>query len=286
MRNRYILFLALLFVTLVWGSTFSLVKSALDCMGPFYFLVVRFSLASVIMLLIFRKSFLRHRIKPGYILVGIFLFLGYVFQTIGLKYTSASNAAFITGLSVVIVPFLEIIFMRRRLPVTSIAGAISSTIGLWFLTGLHSFSMNYGDFLVLICALCFASQIITVGICAPDSDTGVISTTQVIVVAILSWLSIPIFGESISLSISATAIWAIVITAIFATALAFYIQALAQKVINPTTIALIFATEPVFGGLFGYLILREVLSASALFGAGLILLGMFITQVPERRGNR
>jgi|YNPBryunderm2012_1023409.scaffolds.fasta_scaffold04229_4 drug/metabolite transporter (DMT)-like permease len=286
MRNRYILFLALLFVTLVWGSTFALVKSALDCMGPFYFLAVRFSLASVIMLLIFRKSFLRHRIKPGYILVGIFLFLGYVFQTIGLKYTSASNAAFITGLSVVIVPFLEIIFMRRRLPVTSIAGAISSTIGLWFLTGLHSFSMNYGDFLVLICAFCFASQIITVGICAPDSDTGVISTTQVIVVAILSWLSIPIFGESISLSISATAIWAIVITAIFATALAFYIQALAQKVINPTTIALIFATEPVFGGLFGYLILREILSASALFGAGLILLGMFITQVPERRGNR
>lgn len=283
MSNKYILFLALLFVTLVWGSTFALVKSALDCMGPFYFLSVRFSLASIIMLFIFRKSFLTHKIKPGYILVGIFLFLGYVFQTIGLKYTTASNAAFITGLSVVIVPFLEIIFMRRRLPLTSILGAISSAVGLWFLTGLHSFSMNYGDLLVLICALCFASQIITVGICAPNSDTGVISTTQVIIVAILSWFSIPIFRERINLNISTTAIWAIVITAIFATALAFYIQALAQKVINPTTIALIFATEPVFGGLFGYFILREVLTPSALFGAGLILLGMFVTQIPERR---
>lgn len=283
MSNKYILFLALLFVTLVWGSTFALVKSALDCMGPFYFLSVRFSLASIIMLFIFRKSFLTHKIKPGYILVGIFLFLGYVFQTIGLKYTTASNAAFITGLSVVIVPFLEIIFMRRRLPLTSILGAISSAVGLWFLTGLHSFSMNYGDLLVLICALCFASQIITVGICAPNSDTGVISTTQVIIVAILSWFSIPIFRERINLNFSTTAIWAIVITAIFATALAFYIQALAQKVINPTTIALIFATEPVFGGLFGYFILREVLTPSALFGAGLILLGMFVTQIPERR---
>lgn len=283
MSNKYILFLALLFVTLVWGSTFALVKSALDCMGPFYFLSVRFSLASIIMLFIFRKSFLTHKIKPGYILVGIFLFLGYVFQTIGLKYTTASNAAFITGLSVVIVPFLEIIFMRRRLPLTSILGAISSAVGLWFLTGLHSFSMNYGDLLVLICALCFASQIITVGICAPNSDTGVISTTQVIIVAILSWFSIPIFRERINLNISTTAIWAIVITAIFATALAFYIQALAQKVINPTTIALIFATEPVFGGLFGYFILKEVLTPSALFGAGLILLGMFVTQIPERR---
>ncbi len=286
MSNKYILFLALLFVTLVWGSTFALVKSALDCMDPFYFLAVRFSLASIIMLFIFKRSFLTHKIKPGYILVGIFLFLGYVFQTIGLKYTTASNAAFITGLSVVIVPFLEIIFMKRRLPLTSIIGAVSSTIGLWFLTGLQSFSMNYGDILVLICALCFASQIITVGICAPNSDTGVISTTQVIIVAILSWLSIPIFRERIHTDISATAIWAIVITAIFATALAFYIQALVQKVINPTTIALVFATEPVFGGLFGYFILREVLSYSALFGAGLILFGMFVTQIPERRKNR
>lgn len=283
MKNKYILLSALLFVTLVWGSTFALVKSALDCMGPFYFLAVRFSLASIIMLLIFRKSFTGHKIKPGYILVGVFLFLGYVFQTIGLKYTSASNAAFITGLSVVIVPFLEIIFMKRNLPLTSILGAVSSAIGLWYLTGLHSFTMNYGDLLVLICALCFASQIITVGICAPNSDSGVIATTQVIVVAILSWLSIPIFRERVNTFISVTAIWAIVITAIFATALAFYIQALAQKVINPTTIALIFATEPVFGGLFGYLILREVLTSTALFGAGLILFGMFITQIPERR---
>ncbi|MCX7796582.1 MAG: DMT family transporter [bacterium] len=286
MSNKNILFLGLLFVTLVWGSTFALVKSALDCMGPFYFLAVRFSLASIIMLFIFRKSFLTHKIKPGYILVGIFLFLGYVFQTIGLKYTTASNAAFITGLSVVIVPFLEIIFMKRRLPLTSILGAISSTVGLWFLTGLHSFNMNYGDLLVLICALCFASQIITVGICAPNSDTGVISTTQVIMVAILSWFSIPVFRETINTNISTTAIWAVVITAIFATALAFYIQALAQKVINPTTIALIFATEPVFGGLFGYFILKEVLTPSALFGAGLILLGMFVTQIPKGEKDR
>lgn len=286
MRSKYILFLALLFVTLVWGSTFALVKEALNSIGPFYFLAIRFSLASILMLVIFRKSFKEHKIRAGYILVGIFLFLGYVFQTVGLKFTSASNAAFITGLSVVIVPFLEIVFMKRKLPYTSIVGAISSAIGLWFLTGLHNLSINYGDILILICALCFALQIITVGICSPNSNTGVISTTQVIVVAILSWISIPIFRERLEGPISITGIWAILITAIFATALAFYIQALAQKSINPTTVALIFATEPVFGGIFGYLVLGEILTPSALFGAGLILFGMIFTQLPERRRNR
>lgn len=283
MRSKYLLFIALLFVTLVWGSTFALVKEALNSVGPFYFLAIRFSLSSFVMLIIFRKSFREHKVSPGYVLAGVFLFLGYVFQTVGLKYTSASNAAFITGLSVVIVPFLEIIFMRRRLPFTSVVGAISSIVGLWFLTGLHSFSMNYGDLLILICALCFASQIITVGICSPNSNTGVISTTQVIVVAVLSWISIPIFKERLDSTISLTAIWAIIITAIFATALAFYIQALAQKSIDPTTVALIFATEPVFGGIFGYLLLGEILSPSAILGAVLILLGMIFTQIPERR---
>ncbi len=283
MKSKHILFLALLFITLIWGSTFALIKVALDSIGPFYFLAIRFSLASIVMLIIFRKSFREHKIHFGYILAGIFLFLGYVFQTVGLKYTSASNAAFITGLSVVIVPFLEVIFMKRKLPCTSILGAISSALGLWLLTGLYNFNMNYGDFLLLICALCFASQIIVVGICSPNSNTGVISTTQVIVVAILSWISIPIFGERLNTPISANAIWAIIITAIFATALAFYIQALAQRSINPTTVALVFATEPVFGGIFGYLLLGEVLTPSALFGAGLILLGMIFTQIPERR---
>lgn len=283
MKSKYLLFWALLFVTLVWGSTFALVKEALNNIGPFYFLAVRFSLSSFIMLIIFRRSFKEHRVMPGYILAGVFLFLGYVFQTIGLKYTSASNAAFITGLSVVIVPFLEIFFMKRRLPFTSIIGAFSSTIGLWFLTGLHSFSMSYGDLLILICAFCFAFQIITVGLYSPNSNTGIISTTQVTVVAVLSWISIPIFRESLGRAISFTVVWAIVITSIFATVLAFYIQALAQKSINPTTVALIFATEPVFGGLFGYLLLGETLSASALVGAALILLGMILTQIPERR---
>ncbi|HRU33242.1 MAG TPA: DMT family transporter, partial [bacterium] len=126
MKSKHILFLALLFITLIWGSTFALIKVALDSIGPFYFLAIRFSLASIVMLIIFRKSFKEHKIHFGYILAGVFLFLGYVFQTVGLKYTSASNAAFITGLSVVIVPFLEVIFMKRKLPGTSILGAISS----------------------------------------------------------------------------------------------------------------------------------------------------------------
>jgi len=283
MRNKYVLFSTLLFVTLVWGATFALIKEALNSIEPFYFLAVRFTLASIIMFFIFRKSLKDHPIYLSYILGGIFLFLGYAFQTVGLKYTTASNAAFITGLSVVIVPFLEIIFMRRKLPFPSSLGATFSTVGLWLLTGIQSVTINYGDILTLICALCFASQIITVGMIAPNGDTGVIATTQIITVAALSWISIFIFKEEVHIHLSYTAIWAILITAIFATALAFYVQALAQKEINPTTVALIFATEPVFGGIFGYLLLGEVLKLSGLIGAGLIFLGMVLTQIPERR---
>jgi drug/metabolite transporter (DMT)-like permease len=282
MKNKYFLFGTLLFVTLIWGATFALIKEALNSIGPFYFLAIRFTIAGIIMFFIFRKNFKEHSIYPSYILGGIFLFLGYAFQTVGLKYTTASNAAFITGLSVVIVPFLEILFMKRKLPFSSSLGAVFSTIGLWLLTGIQAVTINYGDILTLICALCFALQIITVGIIAPDGDTGVVATTQVIIVAILSWVSIFIFKEGVHIQLSYTAIWAILITAIFATALAFYVQAFAQKEINPTTVALVFATEPVFGGIFGYLLLGEVLKLSGLIGAGLILLGMVLTQIPER----
>jgi drug/metabolite transporter (DMT)-like permease len=282
MRRNYILFSSLLFVTIIWGATFALIKEALKSVGPFYFLAIRFTIAGIIMFFIFRRSFKGHPIPFSYLLGGIFLFLGYALQTVGLKYTTASNAAFITGLSVVIVPFLEIIFMKRRLPFFSALGAIFSTVGLWLLTGIQTIAINYGDLLTILCALCFASQIITIGIIAPDGDSGVIATTQVIIVAVLSWFSIFLFKENIHIKFSSTAIWAILITAIFATAIAFYVQALAQKEINPTTVALIFATEPVFGGVFGYLLLGEVLRLSGIIGAALILLGMVLTQIPGR----
>ncbi|MGB9682232.1 MAG: DMT family transporter [bacterium] len=282
MKHRYLLFGALLFVTIIWGATFALIKEALKSVAPFYFLAIRFTIASIFMFFIFRRSFKEHPIPFSYLLGGIFLFLGYALQTVGLKYTTASNAAFITGLSVVIVPLLEVLFMKRKLPFFSSLGALSSTVGLWLLTGIQSIAINYGDLLTLFCALCFAFQIITIGIIAPDGNSGVIATTQVMIVTILSWLSTFIFKENIDIHLSSTAIWAILITAIFATALAFYIQALAQKEINPTTVALIFATEPVFGGIFGYLILGEILRVTGFIGAGLILVGMILTQIPER----
>lgn len=272
--------LSLVLVTLIWGSTFVIVRQAMAEVGPFTFLTWRFVLATLPLAVLFRGRLTR--LKGGELrwgaLVGLFLFLGFIFQTTGLRYTTASKAGFITGLSVVTVPLL-LAGWRRRLPSRPvIVGVVLATAGLAFLSLQEGLSLAWGDLLVLVCAVSFALHILAVGYYARRMDAIALTVVQVAVVALLAWLGALLF-ESWRLPQTA-GLWAAAgFTGLVATVLAYLIQNLAQRRASATHTAIIFTLEPVFAALFAWWLAGEPLTGRSLAGGGLIVLGMLATEL-------
>lgn len=275
-RRQIVADFSLLLIAFIWGATFVMVKEAVSQVGVFTFLALRFLFAAVVLALIFwprLRASSRHEFLAG-VLVGLFLFGGYSFQTIGLKYTSASKAGFITGLSVVIVPLLSTLLLRRKPDLDALVGVGLATMGLGLLT-LKGLSMAPGDLWVLGGAVAFALQIVALGRFAPQMKPSSLATIQVATVALLSApLAWAVEGSSPRMS---GQLWfTILFTGIMATSLALFVQSKAQRFTSPTHTALIFATEPVFAALFGYLLLQERLGWRGLLGCALILAGMVV----------
>lgn len=271
----------LLVIVIIWGSTFALIKGVIDLIPPYTYLTYRFLLAALILILVFWKRIKEINImvlKKGS-LIGIFLFLGYTLQTVGLKYTTATKAGFITGLSVVLVPIISHFFIKEKINRNSVIGVVLAFIGLWFLNYSSSFSFNLGDFLVLLCAVSFAMHIISVGLFSKKLDYVLLAITQITVVFVLSLLMALIFERpAIHLSYSSYIWWSIVITGIFATALAFYMQNKFQRYSTATKTAIIFSGEPIFAAVFAYFLLGEKVGLIAWAGGLLIIFGMIVAQ--------
>ena len=276
--------LLLLGVAAIWGATFITVKNVLGGISPFVFISIRFTLAFLFLLLIFRpgKELLKKdNLKAGGI-IGLFLFGGYALQTVGLKYTSAAKAGFITGLSVVLVPLLSI-FISKKLPnLYVMGGALLASSGLALMTLDEHLSFHLGDLLILLCALSFALHIITIGIFAPRGDTTILTIMQIGLVALLSFL-LTFFLPQESWRITwQKDVWiSLGLTSIPATSLAILIQNRVQQYTSPSRTAIIFATEPVFGAFFAWYYGGEILTTRALWGAALILSGMLLAELRE-----
>lgn len=272
--------LMLLGVAAVWGATFVVVQDALNGIGPYFFLAIRFSMACLFLSLIFfnkLKKINRVNLAAGFF-IGIFLFGGYAFQTVGLKYTGAANAGFITGLSVVLVPLFTAIGYRRLPSRFLILGVLSATAGLGLLAIGEAFSVNRGDVLVFFCAICYALHIILVGRYAARLDPVLLAIIQIGTVSAISF----IFGlalEEMPAEITRPVWTALLITAIPATALAFLIQNKVQQFTSTTHTAIIFTTEPVFAALTAFLFANEFLAARQLVGCFLILAGMLAVEL-------
>lgn len=275
----------LLGIVIIWGATFAIVKGILDQIMPFTFLAYRFFWAAFILCLIFwkrLKNIDKIILGKGF-LIGIFLFLGFTFQTVGLKYTTATKAGFITGLSVVLVPIISHFFIREKISKNSIIGVILAFIGLWFLNYNSSFNFNFGDFLVLLCAVSFAMHIISVGLYARKVDYVLLVIVQLTTVFVLSFLMALFFERpGIHLYYPSGVWWSIILTGIFATALAFYMQNKFQRYSTATKTAIIFSGEPIFGAIFAYLLLGEKVGLIAWIGGLLIIFGMIISQREEK----
>ena len=271
----------LLIIAIIWGSTFAIIKNILNLIPPYTFLTYRFLLATLVLMIIFWKRIrgINKTILRKGSLIGIFLFLGYTFQTVGIKYTSATKAGFITGLSVVLVPIISLLFVKEKVSRNSIMGASFALIGLWFLNYTNSFSFNFGDFLVLLCAFSFAMHIISVGLYIKKLDYVLLVIVQLATVSILSLFLAFIFERSaLNLSYSFNVWWGIIFMGVFATAFAFYMQNRFQRYSTATKTAIIFSGEPIFAAVFAYIILGEKVGFIAWAGGLLIILGMIISQ--------
>ena len=279
---------SLLIVSLIWGLTFVTVKNAIADMAPFTFIAIRFAIAFLFMSLFCYKKLLKldSRGWLSGILVGIFLFSGYSFQTMGLQYTTASNAGFITGLSVVMVPLFCSLINRKLPSPLVLAGAALAGIGMGFLCLNKGYTYNLGDVLVLMCAVSFALHIIFVGRYALHTDVTVLASIQIGVVAVLSCIAALGFEAHVPVRFSRDVWIGLITTAIPATSLAFFIQTYSQKYTTPMHTAIILSTEPVFAGIFGYLLLDEMLGSRGLWGVALVLAGMILSEIQEIQGEK
>jgi drug/metabolite transporter (DMT)-like permease len=292
---------SLLFVTAVWGATFVMVQDAVTGFPVFAFLALRFALAALVLLPFllradavgsndFSRSLRSGATKvaatnwlPG-ILVGIALFAGYAFQTFGLRFTTPAKAGFITGMSVVLVPLGQAIFLRRPPRRNSIIGVALAAAGLALLSLQADLSVSVGDLLVLACAVAFAAHILLVGRYAPDWQPLRLAFVQIVTVAILSSAAALLVERPIGWP-PGNVWFAAAFTGLLATALAFFVQSRAQQATSPTHTALIFAAEPVFAGIFSFLLIGEVLGPRQILGSALIVAGMLVSEIRTRRMN-
>jgi drug/metabolite transporter (DMT)-like permease len=213
---------------------------------------------------------------PG-VLIGLALFAGYAFQTFGLRETTPAKAGFITGMSVALVPLGQAIFLRRPPRRNSIIGVTLATLGLALLSLQADLSVNRGDLLVLACAVAFAAHILLTGRYAPEWQPLRLAFVQILTVALLSGAATLALEQPIGPP-SGNVWFAALFTGLLATALAFFIQSRAQQATSPTHTALIYAAEPVFAGLFSFLLIGEVLGPRQIAGSALILAGMVISE--------
>jgi len=252
----------LLITTFIWGSSFVIVKGALRDSSPFPYLSVRFILAGLVMFAVMSRGRLpRATLMPSLVLGGM-LFTGYAFQTWGLTLTTPSKSGFITGFSA-----------------ANLGGAGLGVLGLYFLvmpSGIAT--VNRGDVLTLFGATAFAIHIVLVGTYTRRHSFLHLAPAQILVVAILATLAIP-FAPPAPLHWTGRLIFAIVVTAIFATAFAFGTQVWAQQYTPPAHTALIFALEPVFAALTSRVVTHEHLGGKVLLGSALILAGMVVSEL-------
>lgn len=277
--KRYGVQLALVAVAAVWGGTFVMVKDAVSLYPVYAFLGLRFSVAVIAFVVIFPKSLTRvtcATLRAG-LLAGVFLTAGYVFQTWGLQGTSASKAAFITGMFVVTTPLLQTVLLRRMPRIGTVVGVVASVVGLWLLSGGADGVWSSGDTRVLLCAVAYSAHMIVLGSAGEQHDVGSLTLVQLAVTATACG-TIALLAERPGLPTAGSVWMAILLTGILASAVAFAVQTYAQRYIPPARTAVILITEPAFGGLFGWLA-GEALGLAGLAGAALILFGMVVSEL-------
>jgi drug/metabolite transporter (DMT)-like permease len=281
--------LTLLLAAAIWGFAFVAQRVGMDHVGPFTFSAVRFSLGSLVLvpLLFFRQHLAFGGMKPTpkerkriiwlQLLLGILVFGGVSFQQYGLVYTTAGNAGFITGLYVVFVPVVGL-FLRQKNHFTIWIGVVLAITGLYFLSVKEGFAINFGDFLVLICALFWTFHVLVIGVVAPKTDPIRTAIIQFSICAVLSWI-VAIMVEEIAIMPILDALWPILYGGVMSVGIGYTLQVFGQRKAHPAYASIILSLESVFAVLGGWLILGEAVTGKILLGCALMLGGMIVAQL-------
>ncbi len=272
--------IVLLLTTFIWGTTFSFTKLALLYFTPFFLLFLRFTLGLVTLFLY--SHFKRQKIllsRSG-IILGMLNFSAIAFQTFGLRYTSATKTAFITGLSVIFVPYLESVVFKSKIYWNLWLAVFFGFLGMTFLSAdFSSFErVNWGDLLVFICAILYAAQIVYISYIVKKKEVFDLAFSEILFTAVFAFLFFLLFEpRNLPIIFIVKNSWPIIYLGVIATSITLTLQLVRQKYVSPTKSALIYNLEPVFATVFALVILSEKLTYFQTLGASFILLSLFIS---------
>lgn len=278
--------LGLLFITMIWGGAFVVVKNTTDTVPPGYLNAFRFGIAAVCMAVFFFKR-LKYitvsYIKAGF-LIGFFDFAAYELQTYGLKYTTVGNSSFLTAIYCVVVPFLYWAIRRKKPGFLNLIAAVICLMGVGFLTLHGSFEMNPGDILTILCGISFAAQIVAVSILTEKDDPILLTLIQMAATVVFS-LPTAVFTEKMPTSFDWPAIASLLFLGIFSTMVAFVLQNICQKYVPAAKASLIMSLESVFGTLSGILFLNESFSIYTFLGFVMIFASILLAEYAPALSN-
>lgn len=260
-----------------------MVQKALEHASPFAFVAVRFGIAAVFFALITWPRALkltREQFIKG-VLLGVMLWGGFVFQTIGLNYTSAARSGFITGLLVPLIPVFAWLFFRTHFGPRLWIAVLLAFFGIWIMSRPETGGLNLGDVLTLICAAIFALQVVFVSRWAKPENEVQLTWVQLAASAIFSIGALP-FERDTHFEFAFESLGAAAFTAVFASAFAIWAQLRYQPRISPAAAAVVYASEPLFAGLAAWWLLDHIPPMATLYGAGFIVAGMILSSIPGK----
>ena len=275
--------LALISVAIAWGAGFVLMEPAIEKHPTFNFLAFRFTLAVLVMVAIRPKLFksIDKTLLIQGSLLGLALGGGYVTQTIGLLYSTAALTGFFTGLYVALTPLLAWVFLRQKISRKALVGVIVATIGLGILSA-GSVAFGWGEISLVACAVLFALHIIGLGLWSSNHDSYALTVVQLAVCAAISWMGAFVWDGGVQTPPDAEVWFAIIFTAVLATAVAFLIQTWAQGFLEPSRVAIILTSEVVFAAVISYSVGQETPTFLPVLGGSVMILAMLIVEWPSK----
>jgi drug/metabolite transporter (DMT)-like permease len=277
--QKYMGEIALTITAIIWGSGFVASSISLEHFTPYQILAGRFIIGTIILSIVFHKrlkNINKSTIIKGAVL-GIFLYLAFALQTVGLQFTTPSKNAFLTAVNVVIVPFIAFVMYKRKIDRYELVGAILAMIGVGILSLKLSTDINIGDLLTLGCAFGFAFHIFYTAKYVKDSDPVSLTLIQMLTAAIIGSVVVVFKGET-SVHVETEGLFSLLYLGVFSTTIAYLLQTVAQKMITETKAAIILSTESFWGMVFSVAILDEVMTIKMIVGAIMILCAIIISE--------
>ncbi len=277
--RKYMGEIGLLLTAIIWGSGFVGSAVALETYTPYQILAGRFLIGAVLLCAVFHKK-LKLITKSALIkgaIIGVFLYIAFVLQTVGLQYTTPSKNAFLTAVNVVIVPFIGLVIYRRKLDVFEVIGAFLAMFGVAVLSLQWSAGINIGDFLSFCCAIGFAFHIFYTAQFVKTEDPIVLTIVQMVTATVIGVIVVLMKGET-TFSTQPEGVTSLLYLGVFSTTIAFLLQTVSQKFITETKAAIILSTESLWGMVFSVILLSEILTLKMGIGAVLILAAIILSE--------